>query len=59
MTIGPDWLIFSVVVVFLSFIMYAGYVWGLEVGLNKGHRIGFDLGKSVGRREFTDRGINS
>lgn len=48
-----DWAIVSVVWAFLGGIMYSGYKWGVEVGMDKGHRTGFDLGKSVGRREMT------
>jgi hypothetical protein len=51
----PDWFVFAIVVVFLSCIMWAGYTWGHEVGLNKGHRSGFDLGRSVGRRDVNNK----
>ena len=51
----PDWLIFSSTVALASFIMWAGYTWGHEIGLNKGHRSGFDLGRSVGRRDMSDK----
>lgn len=48
-----DWAIVSIVWAFLGGIMYSGYLVGLEAGMDKGHRTGFDLGKSVGRREMT------
>ena len=51
----PEWVICLFVWGFLSFIMYSGFVMGKEVGLDKGFRAGFDLGKGVGRREVTNQ----
>ena len=33
--------------------MIAGFLLGKEIGLDQGHRAGFDLGKAVGKRETT------
>ena len=49
----PDWAMVAIVWGFLGGIMYSGYLVGLEAGMDRGHRTGFDLGKSVGRREMT------
>lgn len=51
----PDWFIFASVVIFLSCIMWAGYTWGYEAGMDKGYRTGFDLGKAVGRKQSVEQ----
>jgi len=51
----PDWAIFTIVTTICSIIMWAGYTWGHEVGMTKGHRTGFDLGRSVGRRDMSNK----
>jgi hypothetical protein len=38
-------------VIVLGIPMIAGYLLGHEIGLDEGHRAGFDLGKAVGKRE--------
>ena len=38
-------------VIVLGLPMIAGYLLGREIGLDQGHRAGFDLGKAVGKRE--------
>jgi hypothetical protein len=52
----PVWVYVVGIWGFLTFIMYAGYLLGLEVGMDKGHRAGFDLGKLMGSRELTNGG---
>jgi hypothetical protein len=51
----PEWFIVLFIWLFLGFIMYSGYLLGMEAGLDRGHRSGFDLGRGVGRREASDR----
>lgn len=55
MSTFPDWFIFASVVIFLSCIMWAGYTWGFEAGMDKGYRTGFDLGKAVGRKQSVEQ----
>ena len=38
-------------IIVLGVPMIAGYLLGHEIGLDEGHRAGFDLGKAVGKRE--------
>jgi len=38
-------------IIVLGVPMIAGYLLGKEVGLDEGHRAGFDLGKAMGKRE--------
>ena len=45
-----DAIVFTIVIVAGSIIMYGGYLLGKEAGFDKGFQAGFDLGKGVGRR---------
>ena len=55
MSAFPDWAIFTIITSMCSIIMYAGYLMGKGVGLDKGFQAGFDLGKGVGRREVANQ----
>jgi hypothetical protein len=51
----PDWAMVAIVWGFLGGIMYSGYLVGLEAGMDRGHRTGFDLGKAVGRKQSAEQ----
>lgn len=53
-----DVLIFSAITILGGGLMYAGYLMGLEVGIDRGHRVGFDLGKMVGRRQISAEDVS-
>ncbi len=52
-----DVLVFSAVIIIGGGLMYAGYLMGLEVGTDRGHKIGFDLGKMVGRKQLASKDV--
>ena len=53
-----DVLIFSAITILGGGLMWAGYLMGLEVGIDRGHRVGFDLGKMVGRRQINAEDVS-
>lgn len=54
---NSDVIVFSVVLAIGSLIMYAGYLMGHQSGMDEGHRIGFDLGKAVGRAQMASEDV--
>lgn len=52
-----DQIVFSAVMIIGSCLIYAGYLMGLQVGIDRGHKIGFDLGKMVGRRQMASKDV--